>query len=170
MDSLRARRRRKHERTMNPSRSMPKKPLSSRLGQVPDRDSMRLILQSCLGRLDRLDRRVHEEIEEVRSVFRNLLDNCQSDVTMEDSGRCDSTVDFQAGLDGLNAIPPFVSSQDHCFMPSPVPHRTSFGDMGSLSEGTGPCKNRLITLWNPQFRWLWAHSTLPNSASVQHVP
>ncbi|KAG2066353.1 hypothetical protein BDR04DRAFT_1144909 [Suillus decipiens] len=128
---------------MNPSRSMPKKKLSSRPGQAPDRHSMRLVLQSCLERLDRLDRRVHEEIEEVRSVFRNLLDNCQSDVTMEDSGRCDSTVDFQAGLDGLNAIPPFVSSQDHCFMPSPVPHRTSFGDMGSLSEGTGPTQSLL---------------------------
>lgn len=165
---------------------MPKKPLSSQLGQTPDQHSMRLVLQSCLERLDRLDCRVHEEIQEVRSIFRNLHDNCQSDVTMEGSGGCDSTVDSQAGLDGLNAIPALMSSHDHCFMPLLAPHRTSFGVMRSLSEGTGPtqsefavytaisfkhlsCKNRPIATWNLQFRRLWTHSIFPNSASVQHV-
>ncbi|KAG2363086.1 hypothetical protein BDR07DRAFT_1609058 [Suillus spraguei] len=126
---------------MNPS--MPKKPLSSQLGQTPDQHSMRLVLQSCLERLDRLDCRVHEEIQEVRSIFRNLLDNCQSDVTKEGSGGCDSTVDSQAGLDGLNAIPALMSSHDHCFMPLLAPHRTSFGVMRSLSEGTGPTQSLL---------------------------
>ncbi|KAG1884607.1 hypothetical protein F4604DRAFT_1919051 [Suillus subluteus] len=79
-----------------------------------------------------------QEIQEIRSLIMDLLHYYQSDVTMGDSGGYDSTVDSQAGLDGTNAIPPFVSSHDRCFVPQPAPHRTSFGVMGSLSEGTGP--------------------------------
>ncbi|KAG1868887.1 hypothetical protein C8R48DRAFT_671447 [Suillus tomentosus] len=55
---------------------------------------------------------------------------------MEILGGCDSAVDSQAGLDGLNAIPPFVSSHDRYFVSQPAPHGT-FRVMGSLSEGTG---------------------------------
>ncbi|KAG2092821.1 uncharacterized protein F5147DRAFT_721869 [Suillus discolor] len=122
---------------MNSSTSTLQNPSFSQPGQAPDQQSTRLVLQSylqCLDRLDRLERRVHEEIQEIRSLFRNILDNYQSNVTMEDSGGCDSTVDSQAGLDGLNVITPFGSSHDRYFMPQPAPHEASFGVMGSLSE------------------------------------
>ncbi|KAG1853496.1 hypothetical protein DFJ58DRAFT_394711 [Suillus subalutaceus] len=131
MDSLHAHRQR-YERT----RSTLQNPSSSRPRQAPDQHSMRPVLQPYLERLDRLERCMQEEIQEIRSFFMDLLDNCQSDVTMEDPGRCDSTVDSQAGLDGLNAIPLFVSSHDRCFVPQPAFHRTLF--VGPLSEGTGP--------------------------------
>ncbi|KAG1897362.1 uncharacterized protein F5891DRAFT_982746 [Suillus fuscotomentosus] len=122
---------------MNSSTSTLQSPSFSQPGQAPDQQSTRLLLQSylqCLDRLDRLEHRVHEEIQEMRSLFRNILDNYQSNVTMEDSGGCDSTVDSQAGLDGLNVITPFGSSHDRYFMPQPAPHEASFGVMGSLSE------------------------------------
>ncbi|KAG1835337.1 hypothetical protein DFJ58DRAFT_847460 [Suillus subalutaceus] len=119
---------------MNSSRSTLQNPSSSQLGQALDQHSMRLVLQSCLERLDMLDRQVHEEIQEIRSLLMDL-DNYQSDITMEDLGRCDSTVNSQAELDGLNAIPPFASSHDRCFMPQPAFHRTSFDVTGPLLEG-----------------------------------
>ncbi|KAG2335401.1 hypothetical protein BDR05DRAFT_1006852 [Suillus weaverae] len=119
------------------SRSTLQNPSSWWLGQAPDQHSIRLIL-SCLERLDGLDRRVHEEIQEIRTLFTDLLDNYQPDVIMEDSGGCDSTVDSQAGLNGLNALLPFVSLHDRCFVPQPPAHRTSLGVIGSLLEGTGP--------------------------------
>ncbi|KAG1865152.1 hypothetical protein C8R48DRAFT_706188 [Suillus tomentosus] len=72
---------------------------------------------------------MHEEIQGVRSLFRDLLDNCQSDATTENSGGCNSTIDSEAGFDGLNII--------HCFVPQPAPHGTSFRVTGLLSEGTG---------------------------------
>ncbi|KAG2048304.1 hypothetical protein BDR06DRAFT_1013082 [Suillus hirtellus] len=115
--------------------------MSSWPGQAPDQHSTRLVLESCLQRLDRLDsleRRVHEEIQQIRGVLMNLLGNYQSDVTMEDSGGRDSTVDSQAELNSLNAIAPFGPSHDRCFAPQFAPHGTSFGVTGSLSEGTGP--------------------------------
>ncbi|KAG1775719.1 hypothetical protein EV702DRAFT_173531 [Suillus placidus] len=124
------------------SRSTLQNPSSTRLEQAPDQYSTRLVLQSCLERLDKLDRRVHKEIQEIRSLFTDFLDNYQSDVTMEDSGGCDSTVDSQAGLNGLNAILPFVSLHDRCSVPQPPAHRTSFGVTGSLLEGTGPRQSK----------------------------
>jgi hypothetical protein len=85
---------------MNLSRSIPQTSSSSRLGQALDQHSTRLILQ-YLERLDRLDRCVHEEVQEIRGLFMDLLDNCQSDVTMEDSlGGYDSTINPQTRLDG----------------------------------------------------------------------
>lgn len=113
------------------SRSTLQNPSSWRLGQAPDQHSIRLIL-SCLERLDGLDRRVHEEIQEIRTLFTDLLDNYQPDVIMEDSGGCDSTVDSQAGLDGFNAVAPFVSLHDRPFVPQPPPDSTSLGVTGSL--------------------------------------
>jgi hypothetical protein len=77
-----------------------------------------------------------QEIQEIRSFFVDLLDNYQSDIAMGNSGRYNSTINSQAGLDGLNAIQPFISSHDRCFVPQPAPHRTSYGVMGSLSQGT----------------------------------
>ncbi|KAG1897389.1 uncharacterized protein F5891DRAFT_1280132 [Suillus fuscotomentosus] len=141
MDNLRAHRRKRHERTKISSRSTLQNPLSSWPGQAPDQHSTRLVLESCLQRLDRLDsleRRVHEEIQQIRSVLMNLLGNYQSDVTMEDSGGRDSTVDSQAELDSLNVIASFGPSHDRCLVPQFAPHGTSFGVTGSLSEGTGP--------------------------------
>lgn len=124
---------------MNSSRSMRQNPSSSRLGQAPDQHSMRLVLQ-WLERLDGLNHRMHEEIQEIRSLFMELLDNYQLDVTMGDSGGYDSTVDSQTGLDGLNAIPPFISSHDRCFAPQPAAHRTLFGGIESPRDGTGPVR------------------------------
>lgn len=115
---------------MNPSTSTLRSPSFPQLGQAPE--VLQLYLQ-CLDRLDMLECRVHEEIQEIRSLFRNILDNCQSNVTMDDSGGCDSTVDSQAGLDGLNAITPFGYSHDRYFVPQPTPH-ASFGVVESLSE------------------------------------
>ncbi|KAG2106747.1 uncharacterized protein F5147DRAFT_761581 [Suillus discolor] len=114
---------------MKSSRSTPQNTSSLRSGQAPDQHSTRLALQSCLKHLDRLEYRVHEEIQGVRSLFRELLDNCQSDATTENSGECNSTVDSKAGFDGLNTI--------HCLVPQPAPHGTSFRVTGLLSEGTG---------------------------------
>jgi hypothetical protein len=163
MANLQARRTQRHELTMNSSRSMPRNPSSSRPGQAPDQHSTRQALQSCVEHLNRLDRRMHEEIQEIRSMFMDLLDDYQSDITMEDSGRCDSTVDSQVVFDSPNAIPPFVSSHDYCLVPQPAPHRTSLGITGSLSEGTGSCTSRLIAPWCPQFCRPWARcSTFPN--------
>ncbi|KAG2112734.1 hypothetical protein BD769DRAFT_1689703 [Suillus cothurnatus] len=108
---------------------------------------MRLALQSCIEHLDRLERRMHEgiqEIQEIRNLFMDLLDNYQSDVAMGDSGRYNSTINSQAGLDRLNAIQPSISSHDRCFVPQPAPHRTSYGVMGSLSQGTGLPQGRLL--------------------------
>lgn len=83
---------------MNLSRSIPQTSSSSQLGQALDQHSTKLILQ-YLERLDRLDRRVHEEVQEIRGLFMDLLDNCQSDVTMEDYlGGYDSTINPQTGL------------------------------------------------------------------------
>ncbi|KAG2052813.1 hypothetical protein BDR06DRAFT_972728 [Suillus hirtellus] len=129
MDNLRMHRKKRHERTIDSSRSTPQNPSSLRSGQALDQHSTRLALQSCLKHLDRLEYRVHEEIQGVRSLFRELLDNCQSDATTENSGGCNSTVDSKAGFDGLNTI--------HCLVQQPAPHGTSFRVTGSLSEGTG---------------------------------
>ncbi|KAG2094450.1 uncharacterized protein F5147DRAFT_763881 [Suillus discolor] len=65
MDSLRAHRRKRHKRTIN---------------------SSRLTRQNLLSSW--LERRMHEEIQEVHSIM-NLLENYRSDATMEDSdGSC----------------------------------------------------------------------------------
>ncbi|KAG1872829.1 hypothetical protein C8R48DRAFT_32290 [Suillus tomentosus] len=63
-------------------------------------------MQSCLqylNRLARLEHRMHEEIQEIRSLFMDILGNLR--VTMEDSGGYHGIVDSQAGLNGFNAIP-----------------------------------------------------------------
>ncbi|KAG1799267.1 uncharacterized protein HD556DRAFT_1305508 [Suillus plorans] len=112
MDRLGAHRRKRHERTINSSRST------------------RQNLSSAW-----LERRVHEEIQEVHSVM-DLLDNYRSDATMEDSDGCDSTIDSKAGLDTLNAILPSESSHDPCFGLQHAPHEASFGVVESSSEGT----------------------------------
>lgn len=78
---------------------------------------------------------MHQEIQEIHNLLINLLDNCQSDVTMENSGGFFSTVDSRAGLNGLDAITPFGSSHDRCFVPQCAPHGTLFGVTRSLSEG-----------------------------------
>lgn len=109
---------------------------------MPDRDPMRLALQSCLEYLDGLDRRIHEEIQETRSYFLKFLDNCQSDVTMGDSGGYKSTVDPQAAFDDLNVIldyvipASFATLRGRFSVLQPASHSTSFGVTGWLSEGT----------------------------------
>lgn len=106
---------------------------------MPDRDPTRLALHSCLEYLDRLDRRIHEEIQETRSYFVSFLDNCQSDVTMGDSSGYDITVDSQVALNDLDAIlnnvipASFAALRDRL---KPAPHSASFGVTGWLSEGT----------------------------------
>jgi hypothetical protein len=173
MDGLHAHHRQRYERTVNSSRPTPQNPLSSRPGQTPDQHSTRLVLQSCLERLNRLDNRMHETIQEFRSFLMNLLDNYQSDITMEDSGGCDRTVDSQVVLDSPNAIPPFVFSHGHCLVPQPAPHRTSLGITGSLSEGTGSpqCKFAVYTAFSLNTHRVRA-SLLPHGAhsSVDHGP
>ncbi|KAG2041296.1 hypothetical protein BDR03DRAFT_946144 [Suillus americanus] len=118
MDDLQAHRRQTYEHTTNSSRSMLQNPSSARPRQGLNQHSTRLALLSCLERLerlkrlDRLDHRVHEEIQEIHSLFMDLLDSCQSDVTMGGSGGYDNTVVSQAGLDTHNVDPPFVSSHN----------------------------------------------------------
>lgn len=132
--------------TMKSSRLTLQNPSSSQPGQDSDQHSTRLALQSCLERLEhlkrvnRLDPRVHAEIQEIHSLFMDLLDNYQSDVMMADSGGYGGTVVPQAGI----AIPPFVFSHDSGFVPQPAPYRTSFGVMGSLSEGRGAVRAGLL--------------------------
>ncbi|KAG1835507.1 hypothetical protein EV424DRAFT_6053 [Suillus variegatus] len=143
MDSLRAHHRNRHEFTLKPSRSTLQDLSSSWPEQAPDQ--RRPLLQSCLQLLEGLERRVPEEIQEIqeiRSLIMDILNNNQSDVTSENSGVCDSTVDSQGGLDSLNAIPPFVSSHDRYLVSQPASHET-FGVTGSLLEGTGSPQGRL---------------------------
>ncbi|KAG2753130.1 hypothetical protein P692DRAFT_20797939, partial [Suillus brevipes Sb2] len=102
---------------------------------------MKLFLQSALEHLDRLERRVHEEIQVTRD-FIQLLHDCKLDDTMEDSGECDSTIDSQAVFDDLNAIfnnvipASFADLEKRLFMLHPMAPVTSFGATGLLSEGT----------------------------------
>lgn len=99
---------------------------------MSDQGSETLDLQSCFEHLDRLVRRIHEENQEIRSCCLQLLDSCQSDVTMGDPGRCDSTVYSQA-LDNHDAIiNDFIPAS---FADLPAPHTSSFGVAGWLSEG-----------------------------------
>jgi hypothetical protein len=154
---------------MNSSRSM-QNPSSSRPGQAPDQHSMRQALQSCVEHLNRLDHCVHEDIQEIRSIFMGLLDNCQSDVIMGDSGRYDSIVDSQVGLDWANVIPAFV--------PQPAPHSTSFEFTGSLSEGTGLPQGKfavsttfpLNTYLYEQAHCLAAPAVLPTIGPLLNLP
>lgn len=144
MDSLRAHHRNRHEFTLKPSRSTLQDLSSSWPEQAPDQ--RRPLLQSCLQLLEGLERRVPEEIQEIqeiRSLIMDILNNNQSDVTSENSGVCDSTVDSQAGLDSLNAIPPFVSSHDRYLVSQPASHET-FGVTGSLLEGTGSPQGKFL--------------------------
>ncbi|KAG1784733.1 uncharacterized protein HD556DRAFT_1451424 [Suillus plorans] len=102
---------------MNSTTPTLQSPSSSQPWQVPDKKLMGLVLQSslqCLDRLDSFERHMCEEIREIRSHFRNILDSYQSNVTMTDSEGNGSIVDSQAGLDGRNAIPPFASSHNPC--------------------------------------------------------
>ncbi|KAG2070527.1 hypothetical protein BDR04DRAFT_600825 [Suillus decipiens] len=99
---------------------------------MPDQSSKNLDLQSCLEHIDMLDRCIHEEIKEIRSCFSQLLDNCQSDVTMGDPGICDSTVYSQALDDLDDIINDFIPSS---FADLPAPHTPSFGVAGWFSEG-----------------------------------
>ncbi|KAG1792071.1 uncharacterized protein HD556DRAFT_587665 [Suillus plorans] len=98
----------KRERSMDSSTPTLQSPSSSQSWQVPNQQPTELVLQSCLQYLDRLDsleRHMHEEIQEIRSHFRNTIDSYESNATMADSDGCDSVVDSpQAGLDGRNAI------------------------------------------------------------------
>ncbi|KAG2092822.1 uncharacterized protein F5147DRAFT_657599 [Suillus discolor] len=87
-------------------------------------------------RLDVLDHGVREAMQEIRSV-KDPVCNYQSGFTMEHSGGRDSTVDFQAGVNDLNAITSFGSSHDSQIMLQPAAlHGTSSGVIGSLSGGT----------------------------------
>src|ERR1700693_5591629 len=97
---MEAHRKQRHEPTMNSSRSTLQTSSSSQLGQAPGQHSIKLILQ-CLEHIERLGCRAHEEMQEIHSLFADLHDTCQSDVTMDDSlGGYDSTIDPQTGLDG----------------------------------------------------------------------
>jgi len=117
-------------------------------------------LQSCIEHLNRLDHRVHEEIQEIRSIFMDLLDNCQSDVIMGDLGGYDSIVNSQAGLDRANVIPTFV--------PQPAPHSTSFVVMGSLSEGTGlPQGKFAVSATFPLNTYLYEQAHCPAAPAVR---
>ncbi|KAG2096357.1 uncharacterized protein F5147DRAFT_716808 [Suillus discolor] len=126
-------------RVIHSSRSTRQDMSSSWSVQAPGQYSTRLLVRQsyleCLDRLYRLERRVHEEIQEVHT-FMDLLDNYQSDATMEDSDGCDSTIDFQAGLDSLDAILPSESLHDPCFVLQPASHEASFGVMELLTEST----------------------------------
>lgn len=102
---------------------------------------MKLFLQSALEHLDRLERRVHHEIQVTRD-FIQLLHDCKLDDTMEDSSECDSAIDSQAVFDDLNAIfnnvipASFADLEKRLFMLHPMSPVTSFGATGLLSEGT----------------------------------
>lgn len=157
---------------------------------MADRDPMRLALQSGLEYLDRLDRRVHKEIQETRSCFLKLLDNCQSDVTMGDSGGHDSTVDPQAALGDFNAIldnvisASFAALRDRFCVLQPARYSTSFGVAGWLSEGTStplgqppqgllPGSTSSFANYGPvaqPFLLQPQHSTYPEAFSVIYDP
>ncbi|KAG0701089.1 hypothetical protein DFH29DRAFT_1080326 [Suillus ampliporus] len=140
--------------------------LSSRSGHVADQGSMKSILQSCLESLDRLhDGKdyVHKEILrleilEIRTRITELLSSCQSDVTMENSGTWDSSIDLRAivddepqiistvALDKLNAISLLLTPSDTFLLPQPPALHGQLSDReygplesvevtGSLPEG-----------------------------------
>lgn len=129
----------KRERSMDSSTPTLQSPSSSQSWQVPNQQPTGLVLQSCLQCLDRLDsleRHMHEEIQEIRSRFRNTLDSYQSNATMADSDGCDSIVDSQAELDGRNAIA----------------RRGEFAIIRSFSLRHLQCIPRFIAPWHVRFR------------------
>ncbi|KAG2139082.1 uncharacterized protein EDB93DRAFT_1164046 [Suillus bovinus] len=150
MDRSRANRRQRRERTISSSRLTLRSPLSSGSGQALDQHSIRLALQSGLKHLDRFEHHVHEETKKIRSLFINLLDNCQSDVTTESSSRHDSVVDSQSGLDDLDDIELSLSGSPKGLFPhgtrSFVDHVTATWPQHSMySEGLLACYDPRVT-------------------------
>ncbi|KAG2066365.1 hypothetical protein BDR04DRAFT_1121212 [Suillus decipiens] len=115
-------------------------------GHAPEQGSMRAILQSCLECLDKLNGtidHVHEEslrleIMEVHAHFTELL--AQSQITVDDSSRQDSSVDIQEiGRDGTQTIIPlalvepgaialFFTPPDHFYLLQPLAVHGQFLD------------------------------------------
>lgn len=190
--------RRRHELTINSSRSLLQNLLSPRLRKMSEQDSMRPAIQSCLDHLDMLEGRVRREIQETRRRFFKLLDNSLSDVATGHSCGYNSTVDPQAEFYELDAIinsvisTSFTALRDRFFVQQPAPHSTSFDVTGGISEGTNPSlgqplqgkfaifvaipfdayhqTTRPIARQHLQYRQLFARcSAFCTSASTHHV-
>ncbi|KAG1884637.1 hypothetical protein F4604DRAFT_1676749 [Suillus subluteus] len=131
---------------------------SSQLGQVPDRNSMRTTLQSCLECIDRHNDEmisVYREMLEICTLIMELLDSIQSEATLMDSSIRDSgTYLFDdehqntaiVAPDEPNAMLPLLTTFDG--LPQPLTHGRfldqeygpleSVGVMGSQPEDTDP--------------------------------
>jgi hypothetical protein len=136
---------------------------SSQLGHVPDQDSMKTNLQSCLECLDRHNDKiisVYREMLEIRACITKLLDSVQSEATVMDSGTRDSNVYLQAIFDNEyqniatvaphepNTTLPLFTTLDFVGLPQPPAYDRlsdqeygplrSVGVMGSMQEDTNP--------------------------------
>ncbi|KAG2363074.1 hypothetical protein BDR07DRAFT_1460495, partial [Suillus spraguei] len=96
---------------------------SSQLGHVLDQNSTRTTLQSCLECLDRLNDKiisVYSEMVEIRTRITVLLDNVQSEATVMDSGRRDSSPYLQAMFDYEHQnIAIFAPDEANAMLPLP---------------------------------------------------
>lgn len=124
---------------------------SAQLEHVPDRNSTRITLQSCLECLNRLNDRiisVHREMLEIRIRIAEFLDTTQSGATVMDSSTRGSSAYPQAIFNEPDATLPLLTTPDLSGLPQPLAHGR-FSDqeycplecieiMGSLLEDTSP--------------------------------
>ncbi|KAG1815827.1 hypothetical protein EV424DRAFT_1627792 [Suillus variegatus] len=139
-----------------PESSLPTPQLtsSSRLGNVPDQDSTRSSLRSCLECLDRVHDRmdcVYKEFLEIRTRITELLVTGQSEITtVGGEGTLDSDMDSQAivndepqtivplAFNELNAVLPLLTPQEFSVLAEPPAFQGQFSDLkyGPLGFGT----------------------------------
>lgn len=129
--------------TMNPSAPTLQNTSSSQRGQgqTHNQHSMRHKLLLCLQSLDSLKDRVDKDILDTRNFILDRLNDCQSDLTMADSGGYDNTVNYQAGFDEPNATQTFLSPQDRYTTLQLAPHGISREARESLSEDAEPLRS-----------------------------
>ncbi|KAG1851795.1 hypothetical protein C8R48DRAFT_676382 [Suillus tomentosus] len=152
-----------------PESSLPNPQLtsSSRLGNVPDQDSTRSSLKSCLECLDRVHDRmdcVYKEFLEIRARITELLITVQSEITtVGGEGTLDSDMDSRAivndepqiivplAFNELNAVLPLLTPQEFSVLAEPPAFQGQFSDLkyGPLGFGT---------------------STLPEGLSIGTIP
>ncbi|KAG1728714.1 uncharacterized protein EDB91DRAFT_1349992 [Suillus paluster] len=105
-----------------------------------DQVSMRAALQSCLEYLDRIDC-AHREI---RTRFTELLANCQSEVTMEDSGARGGAADIRAEVWPWAITPEQLKFYRHrSDLEREYRPLRSVRVAGTLSEGVDPLVGQL---------------------------
>ncbi|KAG1799275.1 uncharacterized protein HD556DRAFT_1534489 [Suillus plorans] len=141
---------------------------SSWLGDVPDQDSTRSSLQSCLGCLDRVHDRmdcVYKEFLEIRTRITELLVTSQSEITtVGGEGTLNSDMYSQAivndepqtivplAFDELNAVSSSLTPPEFSVLAEPLVFQGQFSDLkyGPLGFGTSTLQEGLSMGTIPQ--------------------